>query len=147
MQSDGRASVILLKSPYSRLEEGTVAAGQTIKPGNLIDFNSSGLIINHATAAGTSAARRFATEDMLLYEGKTIADSYAAGSKISYREFLPGDEIQAWLEAGLNAAVGAKLESAGDGSLQALTTGKALVQAIEAVDATAGTKMCNVKIL
>lgn len=147
MQADGRASVILLKSPYSRYEEGVVAAGQTIKPGNLVDIDSTGKIINHAGAAGANVARRFATEELLIYEGKTIADSYAAGALVSYREFLPGDEIQVWLEAGLNAAIDDKLESAGDGSLQAVTTGKGLAQCIEAVDATAATKMCNVRVL
>lgn len=147
MQADGRPSVILLKSPYSRLEEGVVATGQTIKPGNLVDLNSSGEIINHAGAAGANVARRFATEDMLTYEGKTIADSYAQGSRISYREFLPGDEIQVWLESGFNAAIAAKMESAGDGSLQAASTGMGIAQAIEAVDASGGTKMCKVRIL
>ena len=147
MQADGRPSTVLLKSPNSRYDEGTVAAGETIKPGALVDIDEDGNIINHAGAAGANVAARFATEEMNIMEGKTIADSYAAGAKISYREFLQGDEIQAWLEAAVVTTLDDKLESAGDGSLQALTTGKALAQAIEVRDATAGTLMCKVRIL
>lgn len=145
-QANGRPSVVLLKSPYSRYEEGR--AGGTVKPGHLVDFTSTaGQLVVHATAAGTNVRPRFATEELHVLIGKTIADSYASGDLFSYREFNEGDKIQAWIKTGVNAARGAKLESAGDGQLQALTTGKAVAQADEAVDATAGAKQISVTIL
>ena len=142
MQADGRPSVVKLKSQYSRYEE-RVGLGE-IKPGFLLDLNASNQVIPHGGAAGANVARRFATEELLTYEGKTIADVYATTALVSYREFLPGDELQAWLASGESVAIDDKLESAGDGTLQALTTGDAVAQAIEVVDATSASKMIKV---
>ena len=136
MQSTGRPSVVVMKSPAGRYDEGKAAA--TLKPGYLALMDANGEYIPHGTAAATTTPVCVVTEHMLWEQGKTIADSYADDDWISVWYPNNGDEIQAWIEDNSNIAVGALLESAGDGTLQAVTTGKAIAQAIEAVDTTGG---------
>lgn len=146
MDSNGRPSKIFLRGNLgTRFEEAR--AGGAISPGHLGMMNSSGQIVVHATAAGTNVARLVVTEEMRIFEGKTKDDAYASGDLVSYRPASRGDEFQMRLETGANVAIGAKLESNGAGLLQALTTGDAIAEALEAVDASAGEKWINVRIL
>lgn len=145
MQSNGRPSVVVLKSPYGRYDEGP--AGGTVKPGHLIIMNSSSAWVVNPNAAGATAPIVFATENCLALRGKTIADSYASGDWLSMIHPVNGDEIQAWLETTQNVAVDDLLESAGNGELQPLTTGKPIAQALEAVDSTGGAKQIKVRTI
>jgi hypothetical protein len=111
------------------------AAGAII-PGQLIDFNATGDLVVHATAAGVTAAPYFAAEQD--YFGKDIDTACAIGDQIGYNVSPVGTEIYAFLDAGENATKGAFLESAGNGSLQVRTTGKVVARALEAVNNTAG---------
>lgn len=136
MDANGRPSVILLKpSEGTRYEEAR--AGGAIKPGHLIMKQSNGTVVVHGTAAG-AAALLVATEELRVLEGKTKDDAYASGDLVSFRPLLPGDEVQMHLEDGHNIAVGARLESAGDGTLQPVSGNFALFEAVEAIDTSGG---------
>ena len=109
------------------------AAGGAITPGHLINLANTGKVVVHASAAG-ECPPMFAKEDAL--QGKTIADAYASDDRVFCHQAVSGDEIYAWLEDNHNISIGALLESAGDGTLQALTGDHAIAQALEAVDTT-----------
>ena len=97
----------------ARQEEA--AASGTVKPGYLLEVTSSGAVKAHATQGGY-AERAFALEDAL--QGRSIADDYADGARVTYKLELPGNVVNAVLKPGYNYAVGAALISAGDGTLK-----------------------------
>lgn len=95
-----------------RVEEANAA--DTISPGMLLDYDSSGELIPHATEGGY-ALRAFAEADIL--QGNTLDDDYSDGDLVRANIELPGNEVQAFLKAGENVAIGDLLISAGDGTL------------------------------
>jgi hypothetical protein len=111
------------------------AAAEAITPGMLVTLNGSGLNIKHATAAA-AAARTFALERDEM--GKDIDTTYAIGDTVKVGSFGVGMRVNALIAAGQNIAIGARLESAGDGTLRVLAAGVALARALEAVNNAAG---------
>jgi len=97
-------------APYREL----VAAVATIKPGHLIEKDTSGELILHATEGGTSS-RLFAIEDSL--QGKSVDDTYAIDDQVRHIAAVPGDEVYAFLKAGQSVAIDDDLISNGDGTL------------------------------
>lgn len=73
-------------------------AGNTILPGQLLQFTSIGTVIQHNVAVGP-AERLFAVEN--VYRGGTIEDYYYAGDTVLIRVCRPGDIILAWLTSNL----------------------------------------------
>jgi len=112
-----------------RREEMIAAAA--ISPGHLVEETSAGKCQVHSTAGGV-AQRLVAEIDAL--QGNDLSDDYAADDLVSMNVELPGNEVQMFLKAGENVAIGADLESAGDGTLQAVTTGTVIANAREALD-------------
>lgn len=137
--------------------EARAKASEAIKPGMLVQLHTDGTLKKHATAKAATAAA-FARE--MDIAGGSIDDAYDDGDTVLFSTFRPGDWVYAWLKAGNDVAVGALLESGGDGSLQALTAqtqsgttpfavtegGKALARALEAVDNDPGTGGAAVRI-
>ena len=115
-----------------RREEALAAA--ELYPGHLVEFTSAGKFQKHSTAGGV-AERIVAVEDAL--QGNTISTAYAADALVSANVEQPGNQVQMFLAAGENVANGAKLESAGGGALQAVTTGTVIAVAAEAKDLSA----------
>lgn len=113
--------------------EEKIAAG-TIKPGYLVERTSADKLQAHSTAQGV--AERLVAEIDLL-QGNTLTDDYSADDLVSANVELPGNVCQMYLKAGENVAIGADLESAGDGTLQAVTTGTVIANAGEALDLSA----------
>ena len=140
MDTAGRPSVIVLKGRIDdRYEEGRAAGA--IRPGDLIKLGSAGTWTANATAAMTPITEpglAIATEDAQVLQGKGIDDNYASGDLISIHLPQQGHETQAWLKDGENVAVGALLETATGGGLQATTTGKAIAMALEALNLVGG---------
>ncbi|RLF28617.1 MAG: hypothetical protein DRN14_03855 [Thermoplasmata archaeon] len=95
-----------------RREEYT--AGGTIKPGYLVELNSSGNVVAHSTEGGY-ADLLFAVEDAL--QGNSVDDDYSSGDLVSVNVEAPGNQVEAWIKAGEDIAIGDKLISAGDGTL------------------------------
>lgn len=121
---------IVLKALNNRYDEGRGAA--TITPGMLVQRDDDSNIIKHATAGGP-ASLFFPVEESFV--GKTIDDDYAIGDLVRYHMAAPGDEIYSLLADGESVAPGDYLESAGDGTFQARTTGVALATSLELVEA------------
>ena len=91
-----------------------IEAAGDISPGHLIGGDSSGTCVVHNTEGGV-AARAFAEIDAL--QGNTLEDDYEDGDLVMVNIEQPGNECQAFLQAGQNAAIGDLLISAGDGTL------------------------------
>lgn len=118
-------------------EEGYKLAGQTVKPGYLVDINSSGLIIAHA-GSGLIAEKMIAIEDRL--QGLGLADAYADGALVRIHMALPGDVVLVVLKAGSTAVVvGDYLMSNGDGTfVKKTSTNVSLFRAVAALDISGG---------
>lgn len=103
---------IIINGEPIRIEHNAAAA---ITPGFLCELASTGKAQKHSTAGGT-AERMFAIEDE--NQGKGIGDDYATDNVCLLGIFRPGEEVNALLADGENAAIGSKLESNGDGYLR-----------------------------
>ncbi len=132
MDSAGRPQTVTLKSPYGRNDEKRAAGA--ITPGHLISHNVDDEVVVHPTAGG-AGERTYATEDIHLLEGKTIDDAFAADDLVSFRYYLPGDEVFAWLKDGEVVVINDDLSSNGDGTLQKAAGVEVVVaKAAEALD-------------
>lgn len=121
--------------------ENYAAADATIYPGHLIDVNSSSQNVRHATAGGaTSLTFALEREEM----GTTIDTAYASGDTVKQGTFPAGCHVNAFIESGVTVQVGTKLESAGDGSFRAVTSGVVLARSLDAITATARTR-CRIE--
>ena len=118
-------------------------ASAAITPGDLIELHTStGRKVKVHSTEGGYAELLFAKEDAL--QGNEIDDDYAADDLVSYHVCQRGDVMNAFLQAGQNVAIGDKLISAGDGTLQAngteatgVTVRQIIGVAEEALDLTA----------
>jgi hypothetical protein len=107
-------------------------------PGMLMEPNSDGTFSPHSTAAGDVTLPYFLLEQ--TETGLGIDDVIPDGSTGKLYTPSFGDKLYCWLKTGNNVAVGDALESAGDGTLQKLTTGTKVAEAVEAVNNTSGSK-------
>lgn len=134
-----------------------------IAPGELVEKNSSDLLILHATAGGNAYPwfadfNPFATTNT----SPAISQDWASGDNVRYIRAIPGEEIYAWLDAGETAAIDSPLESAGNGSLQVHTPiaadeagsdtftiyGRGIVAyALEAVNNSGGGSPVRIKVM
>ena len=116
-----------------------------VTPGMLL-ASVAGEYTPHATAAGTNVSPIFAVEAPFR-EGSDIDDDYDQdGETVLAAYCRHGDEVYALLEVGANVAQEALLESNGAGSLQAVTSGTAVVRALEAVNNSAGSAPARIKV-
>lgn len=140
MDSAGRPSVVVLKGRIDGYYDEMRAAG-AITPGHLLLEGSAGTVTVLNTAAMTPVTfpgLLIATEDAQVLQGKGIDDAYASGDVVSVHKARKGDLVQVWLKDGENVAVGALLETATAGQVQATTTGKAILRAEEALNLVGG---------
>jgi hypothetical protein len=103
---------IKLKS-YNNVQEEHIAVS-AITPGHLVILDSNDKVLPH-NLAGRNAYPMFALED--VYQGKTIADAFAADDPVQCWIPNRGDIVNAILADGQNVIIGDYLESAGDGTL------------------------------
>ena len=118
-------------------------AGGVITPGHLCLIDSSDEAVVNGAAADVDPEKLWALENQA--SGLGISDDYASGDRVVMQQSLPGELIYAFLDNGENVAIGASLESAGNGNLQARTTGDVVAFAEEAVNATGGTARIKVR--
>ena len=143
---------VILKSYYGRDVENT--AGGAITPGHLIDQNSSGNDIVHATEGGW-APMQIAVEDAL--QGNTLSTAYASGALVKSRLLVKGDEFYGFIAAGESVTPATNLISAGDGTFKdesnassGVTVKQILCRPTETVDnsATGATATrCKMRVL
>lgn len=128
-------TIILKGSPP--VFEALSADSSNIKPGMLLELTSAGTVRPHQTAPIGPAAPFFAIE--AGYVGGDIDDVYTNGGTVTYITAQPGDEVYAILADDENVAIGAYLQSNGDGSLEAVDSdGHGVAIALEAVNTTGG---------
>lgn len=137
--------------------EARAKASEAIKPGMLVELHTDGTLKKHATAKAQANASFVREPDIF---GGSVDDTYDDGDTVLFSTFRPGDWVWAWLVDEGNVAVGALLESAGDGSLRAVTAasqsgttpfavvtgGVAIAKALEAKDNTGGTGPVRIKV-
>lgn len=90
------------------------AAG-TVKPGHLIQENSSGDYVVHATQGGNAEAM-FAVEDDL--QGNPIGTDYSSGNRVQAIYCRKGDVVYCRIANGQTIARNDYLESNGDGYMK-----------------------------
>ena len=115
------SNTIYIKGQSGRRDERPAAAAG-IRPGDLLEIDSTGDYAVHSTATGTAAAV-FAVENEL--EGKDIADNYLVDEQVLAINCNAGDQVLAWLADLEVAVIGSILDSDGDGSLKVVDTAAA----------------------
>lgn len=152
------SNTILLKGDPV-FKEYSLQAEANIVPGMLCEVVSSGNIRQHSIAGG-NASPLFARE-AFSSPLRNIDDPYLINGERVYAMFnRPGDEVYSFLDVGEAVAVGALLQSAGNGALEAFTGegggGDAsgpdafprapVARAIEAVNNGAGEAPARIKV-
>ncbi len=90
-------------------------AAEVITPGHLVNFDSSGDLIKHATAAADHALTiAFEREEM----GNGIDVNYAIGDTVKVGHFWPGQRFLGFIASGQNITKGNRMESAGNGTFR-----------------------------
>lgn len=127
--------------------ERALEAGQDILPGMLIQYTTGALTVRpHSTGAGAASPLMVAVE-MPIRAGSGIDDPYDVdGEVVAFHVALPGDQLYMLLETGGNVGDGDILESAGDGTLQALSGSFPLVRTLEAVDNSANYQSQRIRV-
>lgn len=132
-----KRSVILRGADLVQINEEGVASA-TVKPGYLVAGHGS---IAHSTVStAVPVARQFALERDELGQGidntrqgsGTLSAYYASGDTVKVGVFPPGTRATVYVASGENISDGTFLESAGDGTLRAFSTGTAIARALEA---------------
>ena len=138
---------------YSDVIEEYTATAVAITPGYFLEVTSADVVQAHSTAGGNTFPL-VALEDEL--QGDGIDDNIAASQKVQCWIPYRGDQVYAWLKDGQSVAIGAALESAGDGTLQAHTADSAgvveypnaiVAVALEAVDLSASANTAKGRII
>lgn len=130
----GSRPIKLLGEPIQN--EDNAAADGTIKPGHLITLDGNGEWIRHNVTSAASVPAIFALEREEM--GLGIEELYSAGDYVKAGHFGNGTRVNALIASGQDIAKGQKLESAGNGTLRAVSTGFAIAVATFAVDNSAG---------
>lgn len=138
-----KLTVILLGNELVTQNEDNAAA-EAITPGHLINYDSNGDWVKHATAGGATIAR-FALEREEL--GQDMNDDYAIRDTVKAGLCPAGVRVNAIIASGQNITKGNFLESAGNGTLRVLAAGTRLAQALESVNANTGAARLRVEIL
>ena len=127
-----------------RYDEATAAGA--ITPGHLIQMDSNGAVVVHATQWG-GGEYMFAIEDS--FQGRTIDNAYASGEKVRMHRAQLGDEIYAFLSpTGGTAAIGSVLSAKGDGTWQVTGagTGALKVTSLEAIPQGTAAQRIRVRV-
>lgn len=125
-------------------DEANQTASEAILPGHLVAVVAAGTVSKHATAAGAASAS-FANINQS--DGGDISTAYTDGETVGIINCRKGDRVNAILEDGNTVAIGAFLESAGDGTLQPLTGSNPIAKATEAVTTSGATARIIVEVL
>ena len=142
--AQGAAHTIMLREWSLKRYKAKLAAGVDITPGMLCQLSGVDTIRPHNSAAGIPAPLIVAVEAPEV--GRGIDDAYTVdGEEVNYAHVDSGEWFYGLLAAGEDIAANDILESAGDGTLQADTSGDKF-RALEAVDNSAGYEAVRIKV-
>lgn len=141
-------NTILLNVRTLHEKETALKAAVDVIPGMLLEYEIvSGVNkIKPLTVAATKPSPILVATEAPWRMGQTINDPYDEdGEQVQFHNAQTGDHLYLLLAAGVDVAVGAALESAGDGTLRAATTGGGF-RALEAKDNDPGVGSAAVHI-
>lgn len=129
-----------------------------VYPGKLLEMDSNGYVLHHATASGATAklvALEHQTPDTQTYPTTAAIDiPYDSGDLVYYTQASPGDVLNMWLASGESVTKGLEwLISNGAGLLTSCGTGVSVGTsnpvgiAWQTVDAGSGNLRCLVRIV
>lgn len=117
----------------SKTDQSDLAASEAITPGHLVEkFNNGGIIRwrkNTNTTADKAGQCAVAMNHPMANKG--VDDAYAAGDLVEVGVGHKGSQWWMLIASGQNIAAGDPLESAGNGTLRAFSTGPVLFYADE----------------
>ena len=117
----------------SKTDQSDLAASEAITPGHLVEkFNNAGVIRwrkNTNTTADKASQCAVAMDHPMANKG--VDDAYAAGDLVEVGVGHKGSQWWMLIASGQNIAAGDPLESAGNGTLRAFSTGPVLFYADE----------------
>lgn len=143
MSVTSRNTIVVSVDPRGRFHEGTLASGQTPKPGTVVCQASDGtwsVGTPGGTISGSSAPLTVVLEDAL--QGKSVGDAYADGSHVFLYDPANGEDLMMIVKdisgTGDTHAVGDLLSvDAATGKLVASTGNRSPFQ-LKEVSGTAG---------
>lgn len=116
-----------------RTQIGDMAAKEAITPGHLVErVNTAGVWRwqkNTNTTAAKASEAAVATDQAMLNKG--VDDDYVIGDLMEVSILHKGASAWMFIASGQNIAYGDKLESAGNGTLRAYSSGAVLFVALE----------------
>jgi hypothetical protein len=148
MASSAGHVVVLQVNGLERPVFEKLAKTATVKPGHLLEI-STGKVQPNGTA-GAANVRMVAVEHGFRNTSGTTLNIDTAFPQDDIVPFIypqSGDLLYMVLKQGQNVAIGAKLEAATGGELQAISTGALVGIAEEAVDATAAAARIRVRMV
>ncbi len=124
-----------------------LANNGNVKPGHLLEI-SSGKVQPGATAGAANVKMVAVEHGFRNTSGTTlnVETAYASGDTVPFIYPQAGDLLNMVLKSGQNVALGAKLEAATGGEVQAISSGALIGIAEEAVDASAAAKRIKVRM-
>lgn len=148
----GNPNTIFVERPAADINVRERLAVAAFTPGHLLEVVAGGYQ-KHSTAAG-NAQKIFAEEN--LADARDIDEPYVANETARGGYAMRGDLVYAWVAAAAPAiAIGAALESAGDGTLRAIVVDANTSQAerdsivgyaAEAVDNSGGASEARIQV-
>ena len=124
-----------------------LVASEAVTPGMLVErFQASAGVAKfrkHSTAAGATAKLVALNQSML---NRGVDTAYAIGDLMEVAVMRPGSTAWMLIGSGVSVVAGAKLESAGNGLLRALTGANPLFTALVDTDNTAGPSSMRIKV-
>jgi len=123
-----------------------IVASEAITPGHLIERHSASgtpKFRKHATAGGDTGAIVAREQSML---NRDVDTAYASGDLVEAIILAPGATAWMLVASGANITAGQKLESAGNGLLRAIASGKALFTALVDTNNSAGPSTMRIKV-
>lgn len=130
-----RAKIVLMGDPVITEE---LAATEAITPGHLVML-ASATTVSKNTANAADVARNLALDRPEL--GDEITDAYASGDRVKIGAFAPGQRAYVFIPSGQNISAGNYLEADNAGRFVIYSAGARLAMALEAVNATADTRI------
>ena len=157
MSSSTPATIVLEWPTFDGPKYKEALAAAAIKPGELLELNSSGALILNQYAGGTVPAQKMVAVESMTSDptssSEAIDQDWASGDTVRYVVPLRGSVLYMELEDGQTTAIGNALGSNAAGALEVLTVtgtttvpGSIVGYATEVVAASGSTARVKVEI-
>lgn len=124
--------LILVSVAQPHQAHGSAISTEAIRPGHIIENVAAGTCKKNTRVVSGAVPRRIALHN--AEEGKTVDDVWASGSRVKYKDCLPGDLVQVVLKAGSTAVVEELLRADATGCVLDSGATAPYCHALEALD-------------